>query len=161
MRIHPLFLVLIAAAPLVAQEASPAPAAAMALPPAPIAVPVAIQASMAAPVPSVSVSVTKNKDTVSVDFPDEEIRVVLRNVADLFELNLVIPDTLQGRTSLKLREVTWRQIFQVVLSSVGYTFIEDGNIIKIVINDALKTEPTTTELIKLNNMRWISKILRS
>ena len=155
MRIHPLFLVLIAAAPLVAQEASPAPAAAMALPPAPIAVPVAIQASMAAPVPSVSVSVTKNKDTVSVDFPDEEIRVVLRNVADLFELNLVIPDTLQGRTSLKLREVTWRQIFQVVLSSVGYTFIEDGNIIKIVSNDALKTEPTTTELIKLNNISSI------
>ena len=93
MRIHPLFLVLIAAAPLAAQEASPASvAAAMALPTtAPIAAPVTIETSMAAPVPPVSASVTKNKDTVSVDFPDEEIRVVLRNVADLFELNLVIP----------------------------------------------------------------------
>src|SRR5216684_3049074 len=53
------------------------------------------------------------KDTLSVDFPNEDIRTILRNVADLFELNLVVPDTLTGKTSIKLRDVTWRQIFQV------------------------------------------------
>jgi type IV pilus assembly protein PilQ len=81
--------------------------------------------------------VTKGKDTLSVDFPDEEIRNVLRNVADLFELNLVIPEALQGKTSIKLRDVTWRQIFQVVLQPVGYTFVEDGNIIKVVTQESL------------------------
>ena len=95
-------------------------------------------------------SVTKGKDTLSVDFPDEEIRTVLRNVADLFELNLVIPDTLQGKTSIKLRDVTWRQIFQVVLAPVGYTFIEDSNIIKIVSQESLNLEPLTTEVFILN-----------
>lgn len=93
---------------------------------------------------------TKNKDTLSVDFPDEEIRTILRNVADLFELNLVIPDTLQGRTSLKLREVTWRQIYQVILSPIGYTFVEDGNIIKIVSQDSLLAEPVSTEIFIIN-----------
>jgi len=93
---------------------------------------------------------TKSKDTLSVDFPDEEVRTILRNVADLFELNLVIPDTLQGRTSLKLRDVTWRQIFQVILSPVGYTFIEDGNIIKIVSQDSLLAEPVSTEIFIIN-----------
>ena len=93
---------------------------------------------------------TKTKDTLSVDFPDEEIRSVLRNVADLFELNLVIPETLQGKTSVKLRDVTWRQIFQVTLSPVGYTFIEDGNIIKIVTADSLNLEPVTTDVFILN-----------
>jgi type IV pilus assembly protein PilQ len=93
---------------------------------------------------------TINKDTLSVDFPDEEVRTILRNIADLFELNLVIPDTLQGRTSLKLREVTWRQIFQVVLSPIGYTFVEDGNIIKIVSQTALAEEPLTTEIFIVN-----------
>ncbi len=96
---------------------------------------------------------TKPKDTLSVDFPDEEIRTILRNVADLFELNLVVPDTLQGRTSLKLREVTWRQIFQVVLSPIGYTFIEDGNIIKIVSQDSLAAEPVSTEIFLINYAR--------
>src|SRR5690349_2613400 len=92
------------------------------------------------------VAVSKGKDTLSVDFPDEEIRNVLRNVADLFELNLVIPDTLQGKTSIKLRDVTWRQIFQVVLNPVGYTYIEDGNIIKVVTTESLNMEPLSTEV---------------
>ena len=71
--------------------------------------------------------VSRTHDTLSVDFPDEDIRTILRNVADLFELNLVIPDTLQGKTSIKLRDVTWRQIFEVILTPVGYTYIEQGS----------------------------------
>jgi len=94
--------------------------------------------------------VAKGKDTLSVDFPDEEIRNVLRNVADLFELNLVIPEALQGKTSIKLRDVSWRQIFQVVLQPVGYTFVEDGNIIKVVTQESLNLEPLTTEVFILN-----------
>jgi len=92
----------------------------------------------------------KSKDTLSVDFPDEEIRTILRNVADLFELNLVIPETLQGKTSIKLRDVTWRQIVQVTLSPAGYTFIEDGNIIKIVTTDSLNLEPVSTDVYVIN-----------
>ena len=92
-------------------------------------------------------------ETLSVDFPDEEIRNILRNVADLFELNLVIPETLQGKTTVKLRDVTWRQIFQVVLSPVGYTYVEDGSIIKIVSNESLQQEPTSTEVFVLNYAR--------
>ncbi|HEU5078197.1 MAG TPA: secretin N-terminal domain-containing protein [Opitutaceae bacterium] len=98
-------------------------------------------------------SVTKAKDTLSVDFPDEEIRTVLRNVADLFELNLVIPDTLQGKTSVKLRDVTWRQIYKVVLEPVNYTFVEDGNIIKVVTVESLNLEPLSTEVFVLNYAR--------
>ena len=95
--------------------------------------------------------VTKGaKDTLSVDFPNEDIRTILRNVADLFDLNLVIPDTLQGKASIKLRDVTWRQIFQVVLTPVGYTFVEEDNIIKVVSEESLKQEPTTTEVFILN-----------
>src|SRR5580700_7603918 len=90
------------------------------------------------------------KDTLSVDFPNEDIRTILRNVADLFELNLVIPDTLQGKASIKLRDVTWRQIFQVVLAPAGYTFIEDNNIIKVVTIDSLNQEPVTTQVFILN-----------
>lgn len=104
----------------------------------------------AAPVAS---TVSRDKDTLSVDFPDEEIKTILRNVADLFELNLVVPDTLTGKTSIKLRDVTWRQIFQVVLSPVGYSYIEEGNIIKVVSNESLLQEPTTTDVIIVNNAK--------
>jgi len=101
----------------------------------------------------VASSVSRDRDTLSVDFPDEEIKTILRNVADLFELNLVVPDTLTGKTSIKLRDVTWRQIFQVVLSPVGYSYVEEGNIIKVVSNESLLQEPTTTDVIIINNAK--------
>ena len=90
------------------------------------------------------------RDTLSVDFPDEDIRNILRNVADLFELNIIMPDTLQGKTTIKLRDVTWRQIFESVLSPVGYTYREEGNIIKIVSNESLAQEPVSTDVFIIN-----------
>ncbi|MCX6953747.1 MAG: hypothetical protein NTV51_16470 [Verrucomicrobia bacterium] len=93
------------------------------------------------------------KDSVSVDFRDQDIRDILANVADLFEINLVMPETLQGKQTIKLRDVTWRQIFTNVLAPVNYTFIEDGNIIKIVSNESLTQEPVSTEVFLINYAR--------
>ena len=89
-------------------------------------------------------------DMISVDFPNEEIRTVLRNVADLYMLNIVIPEELQGTTSIKLRDVSWRQIFDVVLAPIGYTYVEEGNIIQIISNDTLNFEPPITDIFMLN-----------
>jgi len=93
------------------------------------------------------------KDSVSVDFRDQDIRDILSNVADLFEINLVMPETLQGKQTIKLRDVTWRQIFTNVLAPVNYTFVEDGNIIKIVSNESLTQEPVSTEVFLINYAR--------
>jgi type II secretory pathway component GspD/PulD (secretin) len=126
-------------APLPAKDGPAEPAAAMGDKSAAPAVPTAAATdttikdtdTVHAPVAAKSKDAS-GKDTLSVDFPDTDIREILRNVADLFELNLVMPDTLQGKASIKLRDVTWRQIFEVVLKQVGYTFIEKDNIVKIV-----------------------------
>jgi type IV pilus assembly protein PilQ len=101
----------------------------------------------------VGTGASRTHDTLSVDFPDEDIRTILRNVADLFELNLVIPETLQGKTSIKLRDVSWRQIFEVILTPVGYTYIEQGSIIKVVSLESLAQEPVNTEVFTLSYAR--------
>ncbi len=110
-------------------------------------------AAAAAVVDTAPVPTEEPKDTLSVDFPDEDIRSILRNVADLFELNLVMPDTLQGRSSIKLRDVTWRSIFKYVLSPVGYTFVEKDNIVEIVTNASLAMEPVESKVYLLNYAR--------
>ena len=94
-----------------------------------------------------------SKETISVDFPDEDVRTVLRSVADLFDLNLVIPDSLQGRTSIKLRNITWDQVFEVVLDPLGYTFVEDRNIVRIKSIQELTTEPVDTRIFIANYAR--------
>jgi len=104
------------------------------------------------PAAPVRTAASRDTDTLSVDFPDEDLKTIIRNVGDLFELNLVVPDTLVGKTSIKLRDVTWRQIFHVVLTPVGYSFIEEGNIIKIV-NEKQNDEPVVTEVFILNNAK--------
>lgn len=129
--------------------AAPAAPAAEAKPAAPV---VTAAATVEGAVP-VAAPTSRDKDTLSVDFPDEDIKTILRNVADLFELNLVVPDTLTGKTSIKLRDVTWEQIFTVVLSPVGYTYVREGNIIKIVSNELLQQEPGSTEVFILNNAK--------
>jgi len=98
-------------------------------------------------------AVRAEEETISVDFADEDVRTILRNVADLFDLNLVIPDTLQGRTSIKLRNITWRQVFEVVLDPLGFTFIEDRNIIRIKSIEELTTEPVDTRVFVVNYAR--------
>ncbi|MFT3870417.1 MAG: hypothetical protein QM715_18365 [Nibricoccus sp.] len=70
-------------------------------------------------------------DTVSVDFPDESRVVILRNIADLFELNVVIPANLPGRTSIKVMHCSWKQIYDLVLKPVGFAWREENGIIKI------------------------------
>lgn len=124
---------------------APPPAVVEAVPPTP-APPAVVETPPPAPVPV-------KKETLSVDFPDTDIRDILRNVSDLFELNIVMPPDLQGKTTIKLRDVTWRQIFQNVLDPVGFTYIEDGNIIKIVSKESLNEEPVTTEVFLINYAR--------
>ena len=93
---------------------------------------------------------TLDEETISVDFPDEEVRVIISNVADLYDLNVVIPDTLVGSTTLKLRNVSWRQVFEVVLEPLGFSFVEDRNIIKIRSNLDLEQEKPDTRVFIVN-----------
>lgn len=93
------------------------------------------------------------EETISVDFPDEDVRTILRSVADLYDLNLVIPDGLQGRTSVKLRNITWDQVFEVVLEPLGYTFIEDRNIIRVKSIEELYAEPVDTRIFIVSYAR--------
>jgi type II secretory pathway component GspD/PulD (secretin) len=131
-------------APAQAPETAPAPAAVEPAPPPDVAIK---DTGSPAGAPATK---APGQTTLSVDFPETEIREVLRDVAELFDLNVVIPEALQGKTSVKLHDVTWHQIFQVVLSPVGYTFVEDGNIIKIVSNESLTQEPVSTEIFVIN-----------
>lgn len=89
-------------------------------------------------------------ERISVDFPDEDVRNIIRNVADLYGLNVVIPESLVGRITIRLRDVTWQQIFNVVLEPLNFTWIVDDNIIKIRSQDELMREPMDTRVFIIN-----------
>lgn len=84
-----------------------------------------------------------------LDYPDTEIATIVREVAELYGLNVIVPDTLVGNTSLRLRNVTWRQVFEIILGQVDFTFIEADGIIRIVSRSSLGSEPVRTEVLNL------------
>ena len=64
----------------------------------------------------------------------EDIRNVLKNVADIFELNITIPEELEGKITIKAVDATWHEIFEMALTPFGYTFRDENRIIAIVRN---------------------------
>jgi type IV pilus assembly protein PilQ len=81
--------------------------------------------------PDVVPAASLKGETISLNVDNQEVRVILRNIAELYELNIVIPDELQWRTSVNLRDVTWQQVFDIVLEQKGYSWAEVNGIIRI------------------------------
>jgi len=114
--------------------------------------------AMVLAVTGLSAAFAAPEERQTIDYENEDIRKVIRDVADRFELNVVIPETLQGRASVKLRDVTWPQVYHVLLTPVGYTFSPEDNIIKIVpLNyDALRPREQSSSLPE-----WIGQVIVS
>jgi hypothetical protein len=68
--------------------------------------------------------------TASID-PTTDLHTILEDVAAHFHLKLDRPHDLHGQTSIALRDVTWRQIFKVTLTPVGYDFYERDGVVVI------------------------------
>jgi type IV pilus assembly protein PilQ len=118
----------------------------------------ASSAPAATSTPAASASGSLPSGTMDVaNFPNEEIRTILLNVAKLFNLNIVVPDTLTGTTSIQLHDVTWQQIYQVVLDPIGYTFQVNGSgpnaLIMIKNKTDIAAEPMTTRVIAINSAK--------
>lgn len=106
----------------------------------------AVVLSFAESVADAAVKEASNGETITVDFPEEDVRSIIRNVADLYDLNVVIPEGLTGSISIKLRDVTWEQVYRVVLEPLQHTFVMDGNIVRIISKEDLAVEPVDTRV---------------
>ncbi len=90
-------------------------------------------------------------DGISIDWQDADLRELLERVGHQFGLRLDYPPDLEGRTSIRLRDVTWRQIFKVVLSPIGYDFYEDEGVVRIRPAEEIRALPPITLRVRLHH----------
>jgi hypothetical protein len=64
----------------------------------------------------------------SIDYESAEIRSVLRGVAEKYDVPVIIPDSLRGLATIKLRQVTWQEAFKKILEPIGWTYTWDGSV---------------------------------
>ena len=68
---------------------------------------------------------------LSLDVKDADVHNVIRLLADTGKVNIVVPEEVKGRVTLKLVNVRWTDALDVVLRSKGLGKERSGNVIYV------------------------------
>ena len=79
-------------------------------------------------------------EKISLDFQDADIHNIFRILHEVSGENFVIGDDVKGRVTLKLVNVPWDQVLDLVLHMNQLGTVRDGNVIRIATLATLKTE---------------------
>ncbi|MET0042441.1 MAG: type IV pilus secretin PilQ family protein, partial [Candidatus Thiodiazotropha sp. 6PLUC3] len=93
-------------------------------------------------------------DRLSLNFQDIEVRAVLQLLADFTGLNLVTSDTVDGRITLRLKNVPWDQALDIILKSKGLTKRQIDNVIMV----APTEEVAAREQLELESQQKIEEL---
>ncbi len=93
---------------------------------------------------------------ISIEFQDADLKVVLELLAKQSGANIVISEDVEGKVSVALREVPWREALDTIVKTAGYVTVEDrkgiANIIRVVDPSTL-TKQLETRIFKLRYIR--------
>ncbi|MDQ3296889.1 MAG: type IV pilus secretin PilQ, partial [Myxococcota bacterium] len=78
--------------------------------------------------------------TVDFDFKDAPIHDLLRIIADTGRVNIVVPDNIDAKVTVRLKRVPWDQALEVILASHGLWYRRDGNLFRIAPRKELDAE---------------------
>ncbi len=127
--------------------------------------------------------VTSNKvsysgEELSLNFQDIEIRSVLQLLADFTDLNIVVSDSVEGKLTLRLKNVPWDQALDIILRTKGLDKRESGNVVMVApageiaaqetaereaAQQAIALEPLRSEFVQVNYAKAneVAAILKS
>ncbi len=77
---------------------------------------------------------------VSVDFQEADLHAVFRLIAEVGNLNIVVSDKVKGSITLKVKQIPWDQLLDIVLANYGLAMMKLGNVIRIATIDEIKAE---------------------
>ncbi|ATB27982.1 type IV pilus secretin PilQ [Melittangium boletus] len=77
---------------------------------------------------------------VSFEFKDIDIQNLLRVIAEISKKNIVVADDVQGKVTIRLRNVPWDQALDLILRSKALGKEEIGNILRVAPLKSLEDE---------------------
>ena len=90
--------------------------------------------------------------TISMEFQDADLKLVLDLVAKQSGANIVIANDVKGTISLSLREVPWRDALNTIVKTAGYVLVEETlpssgtQILRVVSPESLQLETCFIQL---------------
>ena len=86
---------------------------------------------------------------ISLDLEEANIQTILRAMAHYGGKNIVAGEEVKGVITVKLSNVTWRQAFDVIVRTAGFSYREDENIIRVAEGTTFDKERESSELAQL------------
>ncbi len=77
---------------------------------------------------------------ISLDLQEVDIRNVLRLLADVTGKNIVVEPDVQGRVTLKVDDVPWDQVLELILKINELDHVMEGNVIRIATAAKIRSE---------------------
>ncbi len=77
---------------------------------------------------------------VSVDFQEADLHAVFRFLAEVGNINIVVSEKVKGTITLKVKQVPWDQLLDIILANHGLAMMKLGNVIRIAPLDEIKAE---------------------
>lgn len=81
-----------------------------------------------------------NGTPISVDFQEADLHAVLRLLAEVGNLNIIVSEKVKGSVTLRLKQVPWDQILDIILANYGLAMLQIDNVIRIAPLDDIKAE---------------------
>ncbi len=99
---------------------------------------------------------------ISVDFKDADIRQVLRIISLKSGVDIVAGTDVEGLVTIKLTDVPWQQAMDIILRTYGFTYEQQGRIVRVMTIDALEKEALQTRVFPLNyaNSKNVPDVLK-
>lgn len=93
-------------------------------------------------------------ERLSLNFQNIEVRAVLQLIADFTGFNLVATDTVTGSVTLRLQNVPWDQVLDIILKSRGLGMRTDGNVMLV----APQEELAAREKLELESLKQVEEL---
>lgn len=77
---------------------------------------------------------------ISLDLVDADIKNVIRLIADLTGMNIVVDPDVSGKITLKVEQVPWDQVLDMILKVNGLGTEQSGDILRIAKKEKLRKE---------------------
>ncbi|MCK4846247.1 MAG: type IV pilus secretin PilQ [Deltaproteobacteria bacterium] len=102
---------------------------------------------------------------IDIDMVDADVRDILKLLAEVSDKNIITTSDVSGKVSLRLKDVPWDQVFDIILLMNGLDMIEEGNVIRVAPTAKVaaqrkqkhdadmakrKLEPLVTEYIRIS-----------
>jgi len=92
---------------------------------------------------------TNDEDLITLNFKDADLRNILRMIARSARVNIIAGPEVKGTVTMELNKVHWQEALSLVLNVNGYTFLKEGNVIRVVSMENIDKEPLAVAVIPL------------